>query len=387
MSLRQRRVGRSLIGVAAGFLAATLTAQACDGDARAGSGSSPLVNAAAGSEAGSIELPTRWLVPPDPDLDPPLAAPVDIAADETTGRLLVLELQPPELRSYSLTSGELLAVMGREGEGPGEYRHPIGAAVNSDGLAAVLAVDGRVTFWRDDGVPAGIVQTGPGLASEIMAARGDTFYVKSDLFPPDDFSEFRPVTPDTALADARYRDVELLRESEPSRGPKSHAYAVAATASGDLLLSPPGPDYFILRVGSGGVVTQRVVRREIAPLERDAEETEAIRERVRRGFAAAGRPPPEVIPVPRYRPHLARLAVAPDGSIWGLTHRGDGELSVIDCFASDGRYTATYAVGLRVTDIAVTSDFMFLLARSDYDVYGVAVAKRPTDPSVDAASR
>jgi hypothetical protein len=331
----------------------------------------------------AIELPTRWLVPPDPDLDPPLAAPVDIAADESSGRLLVLELQPPELRSHSLTSGELLEVIGREGDGPGEYRHPIGVAANGEGLAAVLAVDGRVTFWRSDDGPVGIAHVGPGLATDIMAARGDTFYVKLDRFPPDDFSEFRTVTPDGAIAQARYRDLELARE--PSRGPQEHAYAVAATPSGDLLLSPPGPDYLVLRIGPGGEVIQDISRSEIAPLERDEEEIEAIRERVRRGFAAAGRPPPTVIPVPPYRQHLARLAVAPDGTIWGLTHRGDGDVSFIDFFEADGRYAATFLVSLRVTDIAVTSELVLLLARGDYDIYGVAVARRPAGPAREMA--
>ena len=375
MRLRHRRVGSRLISVAAGFLAATLAIQACDRVARAGSSPSRPQNADGGVQDLPIELPTRWLLPPDPDLNPPLAAPVDIAVDESTGRLLVLELQPPELRSYSLTSGELLEVLGREGDGPGEYRNPIGVAVNGDGLAAVLAVDGRVTFWRGDDAPVGIVNAGPGLASDITAARGDTFYVKLDRFPPDDFSEFRPVTPDAPIARTRYRDLELARES--GRMSPKHAYAVAATPGGDLLVSPPGRDYLVLRIGPGGEVIQTIARPEIAPLERDAEEIEAIRERVRRGFAAAGRPSPATIPVPPYRQHLARLAVAPDGTIWGLTHRGDGNISVIDVFAADGRYAATFFVSLRVTDIAVTSEFIMLLARGDYDVYGVAVARRP----------
>jgi hypothetical protein len=378
----QLRPSSRLISVAAGFLAATLATQACDRVTRAGSISSQSVNVAAGNGGEAIVLPTRWLVPPDPDLNPPLATPVDIAADESTGRLLVLELQPPELRSYSLASGALVEVMGREGDGPGEYRHPIGVAVNADALAAVLSVDGRVTFWRDDGAPAGVVQSGPGLASEIMAALGDTFYVKSDLFPPNDFSEFRSVTPYAAIPQIRYRDVDLLQD--PARGSRNQAYAVTATPSGDLLLSPPGPDYVVLRISPGGEISQKIERREIAALERDGGEIAAIRERVRKGFAAAGRPPPAVIPVARFRQHLARLSVAPDGTIWGLTHRGDGDMSVIDCFGSDGRYAATYAVGLRVTDIAVTSELLLLLARGDYDVYGVAVARRPARPDLDA---
>jgi sugar lactone lactonase YvrE len=78
-------------------------------------------------------------------LDPPLASPVGIAIDESGNRLLVMELQPPELRAYHLQDGRFLETLGREGDGPGEYRHPIGLAVNGDGRAAVLSVSGRVT--------------------------------------------------------------------------------------------------------------------------------------------------------------------------------------------------------------------------------------------------
>jgi hypothetical protein len=368
---------RGLIGVAAGVLAATLIAKVCREAEPNTAASARAETAVAENEFEVVELPTRWLIPPDPDLEPPVAAPLGIAVDQDNGRLLLLELQPPELRSYSLISGQLLNVMGREGDGPGEYRNPIGLAVNVDGLAAVLSASGRVTFWDPDGSLAGTVQTGPGLATDILAARADTFYVKSDLFPPQDFSVFRLVTPDTAFADARYRDVDLASVSEPGRGLKNHAYAVAATRRGEILLSPPGPDYLILRIAADGGTQRRIVRPEIGPLQRDAKEIEAIRERVRKGFAAAGRPTPAFIPVPEYRPHLACLAVAPDGSIWALTQRGDEGVSVLDYFGPDGRYVATYAVGRRVSAIAVTTDRLLLLARGADDVHGVAVAERP----------
>lgn len=377
MNPRNLRTVRGLIGVAAGVLAATLVPQACREAEPDTADASRAGTTVAERDVELVELPTRWLIPPDPDLDPPLAAPLDIAVDQESGRLLLLELQPPELRSYSLVDGRLLGVMGREGDGPGEYRNPIDLAVNTDGLAAVLSASGRVSFWQPDGNLAGTVQSGPGLATDILAARADTFYVKSDLFPPQDFSEFRLVTPDTALADARYRDADLALASEPGRGLKNHAYAVAATPRGELLLSPPGPDYLILRIAANGRSQRGIARPEIAPLQRDASEIAAIRERVRKGFAAAGRPTPGVIPVPEYRPHLARLAVAPDGSIWALTQRGDGDVSVLDCFGPDGRYFATYAVGRRVSAIAVTTDRLLLLARGTHDVYGVAVAQRP----------
>jgi len=384
VSLAALCVGRRSISVAAGLLAATLALRACsDVDQRRAAlpQSKRLVGR---SDGEPIDLPARWLIPPDPNLDPPLAAPLAIASDEEDGRLLILELQPPELRSYSLATGELLQVMGREGDGPGEYRNPIDLAVNRNGLAAVLSASGRVTFWRRDGTLAGTVEAGPGLATDIMAARADTFYVKSDLFPPDDVSEFRLVAPDTAFADARYRDVDVVPVVEPGLEFRNHAHAVGATQDGDLLLSPWGPRYLILRIGTGGKTRQRIERSEVAPLVRSASEIEAIRERVRKGFAAAGRPSPHFIPVPQYRPHLASLAVASDGSIWGLTQRGDAHRSVLDCYGSDGRYIATYSVKGRISAIAVTPDRLVMLARGDDDIPGVAMAERPGGACLDA---
>jgi hypothetical protein len=335
----------------------------------------------------TAELESRWLIPPDPVLAPPLASPVEIAVDESGGRLLVMELQPPELRAYHMEDGRLLEVLGREGDGPGEYRHPIALAINGDGRAAVLSVSGRVTFWNRDGGLAGTVVAGAGLASDVMAARGDTFYVKSDLFPPDDVSEFRAVVLDTVLADPLYRDFGLVGTDEPGRRLRNHGYAVAATADGDLLLSPPGADFVILRVGPDGRVRQTIRRPEIPPLRRSKEEVEAIRQRIRRGFAAAGRAAPVNVPVTEHRSHVARLATAPDGSIWALTQRGDSTASILDVFTTDGRFAGSYKIGLRVTDVAVTSESLFLLARAELDLPAVAVASRPTRPTTWAGSR
>jgi hypothetical protein len=380
-------VGQLSRSVAAGLLAATLIGTGCREEVGSGSETPRTGSPSAENAPVTAELSTEWLIPPDPALDPPLASPVGIAADESGERLLVMELQPPELRAYHMEDGRLLEVLGREGDGPGEYRHPIALAVNGEGRAAVLSVSGRVTFWNRDGGLAGIVDASAGLAPDIMAARGDTFYVKSDLFPPDDVSEFRAVVLDTVLANPLYRDFDLVGTDEPGRRLRNHGYAVAATADGDLLLSPPGVDFVILRIGPDGKVRQTIKRPEVPPLRRSAEEIEAIRQRIRQGFAAAGRVAPDNVPVTEYRSHVARLAAATDGSIWALTQRGDSMASILDVFGADGRFAGSYKIGLRVTDISVTSKSVFVLARGDLDLPAVAVARRPTHVTKWAGSR
>lgn len=368
------------VGVAVVFLAATLCPIACSDRTSEGRGHGERILVGRGGDLqaeGPQELEGRWLVPPDPAGDPPLAAPLALAVDEELGRLYVLETQPPELRIYDLTSGGYVGALGREGDGPGEYRRPIALAVGAGGLAAVLTLNGRVTLWRSDGGLAGTVRTGPGLATDIVAARADSFYVKADLFPPADVAEFRIVVGGTVLRRPLFRDSEVPGTEEPGRPYRNHSYAVAATAQGDLLLAPPGPDYAILRIDGGGEVTQVISRPEVAPLARSEEEIEAIRERVRRAFAAMGRAAPSSTPVPKYRAHVARLAVAPDASVWALTQRGDGSVAIIDCFDSAGEFSGSFVIELRASELAVSTAAIYMLARSAFDVPGVAVARRP----------
>jgi hypothetical protein len=375
----------TLKGVAVGVLAATLPATGCRADRDDG-------RDAAVAEEGTIAVPlrsaalleTRWLIAPDPSLEPPLAAPVALEVDRARNRLLILELQPPELRVYDLRDGRFRATLGREGDGPGEYRYPSAIAVDRTGVAAVLSMGGRLTFWKSDGTLAGIVRIGAGMSTDIVAAQGDSFYVKTDRFPPEDVAEFRVATPDTVLARPRFRDAGIPGTEEPGRSLKNHSYAVGGTPDGGLLISPPGPDYVILRLGVKGRVRQKIRRPEVGPLRRSEKEIEAIRERVRKSFAAAGRSAPADLSVPLYRPHVSRLAVASDGSIWALTRRGDGSTAIIDSFAADGSFVASYRVPLRVADLAVTSDAIYFLARADLDVPGVAVAARPRETSAES---
>jgi hypothetical protein len=368
-------------GVAVVLLAATLTLVACRDETSERSERAPRHETDRG-EIADVSAPpghleARWLVPPDASGDPPLAAPLALAVDEDLGRLYVLETQPPELRVYEMESGSYLGALGREGDGPGEYRNPIALAVGSGNLAAVLSTNGRVTFWRGDGRFAGTVRIGAGLATDIVAAQADSFYVKADRFPPEDVAEFRIVAVDTVSELPRFRDLEVPGTEEPGRPYRNHAYAVTTTPAGDLLLAPPGPEYTILRVSDKGEVIQEFGRPEVEPLARSEEEIEAIRERVRRAFAAMGRTAPAGAPVPKYRAHVARLAAAPDASIWALTQHGAGGAAIIDWFGADGSFLASLAVDLRVIELAVSSTYVYLLARSTFDLPGIAVARRP----------
>lgn len=380
--------GRSLIAgyvrVAVRLLAATLTLASCEAATDRRVVEAPdggVVEDGAPSDReerwAGVPLLSGWLIEPVAEADPPAAAPVSLAIDAARRRLYVLELQPPELRVYDATNGRYIETLGREGDGPGEYRHPVDLAISAEGTVAVLSMSGRLTFWDTAGVLLKVDHAGAGMATDVVAAAGDTFYVKLDVFPPADVSRFYLVTPDSAIATPFFDDERVAATDERGRRYRNHSYAVGATPKGDLLLSPPGPDYLIMRVGSDGRVLSTMRRPEVPPIRRDEQETAALVERVKKGFAAAGRSAPSSLSIPLYRSHISSLDVAPDGSVWTVTQRGDSTITILDCVTADGEYGATFSVPFAVSSLAVTLDRLFLLARGPLEVPGVAVARRP----------
>lgn len=350
---------------------ATPLLSSCDRTAGAGRAS------AAAAAGGSAALTTRWLIRPDASAEPPLAAPIAMAVDGPRGRLYLLEAQPPAVRVYAAGDGRYLTTLGAEGDGPGEYRHPISLAVDEEsGTCAVLSVAGRVTFWGPGGGLRGTLRVEPGgLATDVVPAGQGAFYVKVDRFPPADVSAFYRVTPVGIDERPIYEDGGLAELSIPAGSIRNHAYAVAAGPEG-LLIALPGAEYRILRVGSRGRA-EEFASRDLAPLRRDEEEIRRIRANVRRGFARVGRRAPERLLVPPFRPQVVQLAVAPDGEVWALAGRGSEGDAVLDRFDPRGRRRATYRVPLRVAALAIDQDHLYLLARSELDLPAVAVVNRP----------
>ena len=77
------------------------------------------------------------------------------------GHFVLAETLEGQVRVYS-TSGELDRVLGRRGEGPGEFSIPLSARMSTDGSEVVVTeVDGTVTFFGLNGAD-GVVTKNPG---------------------------------------------------------------------------------------------------------------------------------------------------------------------------------------------------------------------------------
>lgn len=337
------------------------------------------------AEAGPRRLAYNWLIRPDIAQEPPLAVPVALAVDEARGRVFLLELKPSEVRVYSAFDGGFLARLGQEGRGPAEFRAPMSMAVNGNGELAVVAIDGKTTFWSSDGVYRGSGRVGGGLATRIVIAMADSFMVKVDRLPPADVSEFHVVAFGASSSGIRFNDADVSGLETGAAATRNHAYAVAGNEQGELLLAPPGPTYRILRISPRGKAVQEILRPEVPPLVRTEGEIAALRSKIRRSFDAVGRGGPKALKIPPYRSHIAALAVASDGEIWAVTKRGNEEVSIIDRFDARGRFLSSYEVELRIIDLAVSDRSLYLLGVNRQELPGVATARRPAAQRVASA--
>ena len=146
----------TIVACAALFAAATAAASEWKGKVETVNGVKTVTNPATGFAApATIKLPELWRIGGDTDNEDEffgVISDIDIAAN---GDVYLLDSQLNEVKVYS-KDGEFLRSMGREGEGPGEFRGPVAMYFTTDDKVAVLqAMPGKVVLLTRDGQPAG----------------------------------------------------------------------------------------------------------------------------------------------------------------------------------------------------------------------------------------
>ena len=108
----------------------------------------------AGGES-SWELEELWRLDGDDEDSEDFFGVLSHAVFDADGNVYLLDRQLHEVKVYS-AAGEFLRVIGREGEGPGEFRRPAGLFFLPDARLAVLqSRPARIVLMATDGTPAG----------------------------------------------------------------------------------------------------------------------------------------------------------------------------------------------------------------------------------------
>jgi hypothetical protein len=103
----------------------------------------------------TIKLPELWRIGGDTDDEDEFFGVISDIDINDNGDVYLLDSQLNEVKVYS-KDGEFLRSMGREGEGPGEFRGPVAMYfTGGDKLAVLQAVPGKIVMLTLDGQPAG----------------------------------------------------------------------------------------------------------------------------------------------------------------------------------------------------------------------------------------
>jgi len=278
---------------------------------------------------------------------------------DDNGETYLLDSQLSEITVVS-PAGEVLRKLGREGDGPGEFRNPTEMCfLPHGGLGVLQGTPGRVVCLdRDDGSPAGtwslsVPESGGMLQMEGLKAGGDRVVVsgtrqtvdaENGLLLRDEFLAYVDagvgLVRDELVGRSHSMDLNDIRldESGLTGGPAGR-YDVLP--DGRMVVAVPRNGYEVSIFAPDGSL-DRIFTREFEPWKRDEQASDIWR----RILAAVSRrlAPGCETSWEDTEPDVQSLRVAPGGDIWILNSRGrwaprDGVFATFDVFSSEGVFT------------------------------------------------
>lgn len=295
-----------------------------------------------------------WRLGGDDEEDVIFGVIADVAVDQNSN-VYLLDAQLNEVLVFD-AGGEYVRSVGREGEGPGEFRRPAGLFLTAAGdVAVVQMMPGKIVLLTAEGEPAGIhpVQSpDDGVQFFTSAARSaDQIAVSSRRFKRRDNGA--DITESLLRIDANgdqtatYMEVNTTREftsTEIDEKSISGTLVWSVAEDGRLYASDSFDAYAITVWDADGAVN-RVIERRYSHRVRTAGEKERRAPVMGMGRRRGrGRPRVEIKASDTDRDIVA-IYPRNAGILWVLSSRGaydtgDGTMAVFDVFDADGRFTS-----------------------------------------------
>lgn len=274
------------------------------------------------------------------------------AVVDAAGDVYLLDSQLVEVKRYS-ADGEFLGTIGREGEGPGEFRFPTALFLMDDGRLGVLqGRPARVVLFHTDGTPAGDLvlptpEDGGFRFVQRADARGNTLALQGMEFRRGDTGGERTQRLVLMPADGQGETKELLSHStqfdfaKPERS-ELDEYLQWVLLPGGRVAAAETFDYRLRLWGADGAL-ERVVTVDYPDLARSGDELAAVKERLQGGMRFRGRRNLDVqVQVEPREPGVRWMDVDAAGRLWVLSGRGAKaqdatHLGAFDVFDASGR--------------------------------------------------
>ncbi len=326
-----------------------------------------------------------WQVGGDEDGDVLFGVLTKITSDDE-GNIYLLDSQLNQVMIFS-SGGEYLRAIGREGEGPGEFRRAADLFLTGGGDVAVMQrMPGKIVVLTPDGDPVGnypvpeydgmrMFSGGRRAGSDIILGV-QRFKRKETGFE----SEFELIRVDhqgrqTATYHSRSasRDFANMVVDEKTLG---GAALVWTTDDEGRVYTSDNFDAYTISVWNAEGTVERVIEREYQSRHRSAEEMKRNRPHlmIRRGNRTQ-RPDSKVSETDR---DIQQLYPREDGTLWVLSSRGafeapEGTIATFDVFDPEGKFVSEVSL---LGDGSYVDDGFHVVGNRLYVVKGLASAQR-----------
>lgn len=348
-------IALSLLLIAAAAILAPTEAASWKGSEKTVDGTLHMMNPAEPMNGKvTIELEEMWRVGGDTDDEDEFFGLIARITTDDEGNVYLLDSQLSEVKVFS-PDGEYVNTLGREGEGPGEFRGPSGMFFVPGGNLGVLqSAPAKIVLLTKDGEPAGEFPT-PDLAGEGFIALLGGRYMGDRLAlfaQATDFNQEKGIFKQTMFLtsvdgdgkeQARvYEETRVWEFSNPVIEEKmwdtiQNRWAVAG--DGRVFGATKFDGYKIHCWNADGSI-DRIIERESTPYKRsqaDMDEMTSIYE------AFTRQAPNSELKMSDHDKDLAYLFTRDDGTLWtisGTAARETNEetIAMFDIFDADGRF-------------------------------------------------
>jgi len=281
-----------------------------------------------------------------------------IVQDEASGEILMLDAQLNEIKVYS-EEGEFLRTIGREGEGPGEFRFAFSHFQAPGGNIGVLqAFPPKIVLLTPEGDPAGEYplpeHEGEGFQIIITAQNAGDNLAIMQLFNQQidegtgfEMKEALTLCPKGDSASNILRTFTTrLQFSKPVivekewSGMRNGRWA--AFRDGRVAAATSFDDYTINMYTADGSL-DRVIHREYVTHERSKDEQDWVRDVFERSTAQQMPIPNKEFKISETHAPVASMRSREDGTLWVQSSRGqfdkpDDSIGVFDVYDAKGRF-------------------------------------------------
>jgi hypothetical protein len=304
--------------------------------------------------AATLELEELWRLGGDSEADAEFFGVINSVTEDAEGNVYLLDGQLSEIRVFD-DDGEYLRTIGREGEGPGEFRTPRGFFFLPGGNVGVVNLrPATIVLLSPDGDPAGNFEPSGVDAHGMLMIRGAGRAGDRVVLA---FSEMQRTE---SGMDRRHRlcafneSGELLTTYAETTSRLDFANPVfregemgvldwTGSRDGHLFLVPQEPGYRIRVFDPDGNPSLEIVKEHELRLRTDAEKEEMRSRIVIRGI------PNPTIEINDHAPAIVEMHARDDGSLW-VIGGNDGEdlpegmIARFDVFNREGRYVRRVAL-------------------------------------------